>query len=201
MKKIFFFPVIVFFTIISCTSLDDTEIPKIFKKIFSEEFEGLPHNVTLVKENWVNFSEAGTKLWLSRTFDDNGYAQFSSYQSNELVNIGWLITPTINTINNRSISLSFSSAQNFVDSSENKLQVYVSNNFDGANVLAANWIELPATVALSSTPGYAMINSGKIDLSAYTGGNINIAFKVTGSGTNANLDGLFQVDNVKIIEN
>jgi hypothetical protein len=127
----------------------------------------LPHNVTLVKENWINFSEAGTKLWLSRTFDDNGYAQFSSFQSNELVNIGWLITPTINTINNRNISLSFSSAQNFVSSPDNKLQVYVSNNFDGANVLAANWIELPATVAVSSTPGYAFIASGKIDLSAY----------------------------------
>jgi hypothetical protein len=37
----------------------------------------------------------------------------------------------------------------------------------------------------------------RIDLSKYTG-KINIAFKYTGSGKNAALDGAFQVDDVQV---
>jgi len=201
MKKIFFLPIFALLVFSSCTSLDDTEIPKIFKKIFSDDFQDLPHNVTFVKENWINFAEAGTVLWKSRIFDGNAYAEFNTFQSGNVSNIGWLVTPEIDTQNNRNVSLIFQSAQNFVSSDDNNLKIYISNNLTGNNVLAATWTELSATVANRTTAGYTFISSGKVDLSAHTGGKIRIAFKVTGSGTNTSLDGLFQVDNVKIIEN
>ena len=44
---------------------------------------------------------------------------------------------------------------------------------------------------------FEFIKSGEIDLSAYKG-NINIAFKVKGSGTNNALDGSYQVDAIRI---
>jgi hypothetical protein len=61
--------------------------------------------------------------------------------------------------------------------------------------LGATWTPLSAVVANNTTNGYIYIPSGDIDLSAYSG-TIHIAFKVTGNGTT--LDGLFQVDKVKI---
>jgi hypothetical protein len=52
---------------------------------------------------------------------------------------------------------------------------------------------LPTT----SSPYFEFIKSGEIDLSAYKG-NINIAFKVKGSGTNNALDGSYQVDAIRV---
>ena len=44
---------------------------------------------------------------------------------------------------------------------------------------------------------FDFFSSGKIDLSSYTG-NIYIAFKYKGSGTNTALDGTYEIDNIRI---
>jgi hypothetical protein len=56
---------------------------------------------------------------------------------------------------------------------------------------------LKANLPTQATPWYQFVGSGGIDLSKYTG-KINIAFKYTGSGKNAALDGAFQVDDVQV---
>ena len=82
-----------------------------------------------------------------------------------------------------------------MDNPNNKLEVFISSDFDGTNVLSATWTRLDAVVADNTTNGYTYIPSGEIDLSAYTG-TIHLAFKATGNGSS--LDGLFQVDKIKI---
>lgn len=179
----------------SCVNDDDFEIPKLRPVIYSEDFNEIDYNMNFDYADWTNFAEAGTKLWIEREYQDDGYIQFSSYNSGEASNIGWAISPAIDMDAFTGEVLSFQSATNFVDNPANKLEVFVSSDYDGTNVLAATWTQLDAVVADETTNGYTYIPSGNIDLSSYTG-TLHIAFKVTGNGST--LDGLFQVDKIKI---
>ena len=183
---------------ISCS--DDTEIAPFKPLIFSEDFPeaDINYNATFDFEGWTNFAETGTKLWIERDYNNDGYIQFSPFGSGQASNIGWAITPAIDLGEAENVVLSFSSATNFVDNPANKLEVLISTDFDGTNVLGATWTALDATVANETTNGYVYIPSGEIDLSSYSG-IIYIAFRVTGNGNT--LDGLFQVDKVKVYEN
>lgn len=199
MKKILIkavFLLAIFITATSCVKEDDFAIPTLIPG-FAETFpeEQIDFNETFDFEGWTNFAETGTKLWIERDYQNDGYIQFSSFQSNEPSNIGWAITPPIDITNIIQPTLTFISASNFVDNPNNKLEIFISNNYNGTDVLAATWTQLTATVADNTTNGYVYIPSGNIDLSSLTG-TIHIAFKVTGNGTT--LDGLFQVDKIKV---
>lgn len=185
---------------LSCS--EEAEIAPYKALIFSEGFSSdspyFNFNGNFDFPGWTNYAETGTRLWTEREFNDDGYIQFSTFGSGQASNIGWAITPAIDLDGAENVVLSFSSATNFVDNADNKLEVLISTDFDGTNVLGATWTTLEATVADQTTNGYVYIPSGEIDLSLYSG-IIHIAFKVTGNGTT--LDGLFQVDKVKVYEN
>lgn len=183
---------------VSCS--DDTEIAPFKPLIFSEDFPeaDINYNATFDFEGWTNFAETGTKLWIERDYNNDGYIQFSPFGSGQASNIGWAITPAITIAEGANAVFSFSSASNFVDNADNKLEVFISTNYDGTNVLAATWTALNAVVANNTTNNYTYIPSGEIDLSSYSG-TVHIAFKVTGNGSA--LDGLFQVDKIKVYSN
>lgn len=200
MKNIFksFLAIVTVSLAVSCS--DDTDIAPFKPLIFSEDFPepDINYNATFDFEGWTNFAETGTKLWIERDYNNDGYIQFSSFGSSQSSNIGWAITPEITISEDANAVLSFSSASNFVDNPANKLEVFISTDYDGTNVLAATWDELDAIVANNTTNNYTYIPSGEIDLSSYSG-TVHIAFKVTGNGTT--LDGLFQVDKIKVYSN
>ena len=186
--------------VLSCS--EDTEIAPykalIFSQGFSPDDPNFNFNGVFNFPGWTNYAETGTKVWTERDFNNDGYIQFNPFGSGQASNIGWAITPAIDLGTGENVVLSFSSASNFVDNPANKLEVLISSNYDGSNVLAATWTTLEATVANETTNGYVYIPSGEIDLSAYSG-TVHIAFRVIGNGTT--LDGLFQVDKVKVYEN
>lgn len=200
MKKIskFCLALFTFSMVVSCS--DDTEIAPFKPLIFSEDFPEaeINYNATFDFEGWTNFAEAGTKLWIERDFNNDGYIQFSSFGSGQASNIGWAITPAITLPQDANAVLSFSSATNFVDNPANKLEVFISTDYNGTDVLAATWTQLNAVVADNTTNGYVYIPSGEISLADYSG-TVHIAFKATGNGTT--LDGLFQVDKIKVYSN
>ena len=201
MKNIFLKITFALFTLgtLSSCNEEETDIPTVRPLLFNESFpeEQINFNADFDFVGWTNFAEAGTKKWTERDFSGSGYIQFSSFGSGQLSNIGWAITPAINMDATTNEVFTFNSASNFVSDPSNKLEVFISTDFDGTNVLAATWIPLNAVVANQTTNNYTYIPSGEINLSSYSG-NIHIAFKVTGSGSNTNLDGLFQVDDVKV---
>lgn len=186
--------------VLSCS--EDAEIAPykalIFSQGFSPDDPNFNFNGTFNFPGWTNYAETGTKVWTERDFNNDGYIQFNPFGSGQASNIGWAITPEIDLGTGENVVFSFSSATNFVDNADNKLEVLISSDFDGTNVLAATWTALEATVADQTTNGYVYIPSGEIDLSAYSG-TVHIAFRVIGNGTT--LDGLFQVDKVKVYEN
>jgi len=201
MKNIFLKITFAVFTLgaLSSCNEDETDIPTVRPLLFNEDFpeDEINFNAVFDFAGWTNFNQAGSLKWIERDFNNSGYIQFSSFGSGQPSNIGWAITPAINMDATTNEVFTFNSASNFVSDATNKLEVLISTNYDGTNVLAATWTPLSAVVADQTTNNYTYIPSGEIDLSSYSG-NIHIAFKVTGSGTDTNLDGLFQVDDVKV---
>ena len=152
---------------------------------------------TDVITNWNVINEVGTTKWLKKYRNDNAYVEFTTFSTPNALDISWLISPKIDMDTQEGEKLVFQTAQAFLRSSDNSLELMVSQNFDGLNVRNANWINIPFNVPIQSTPRFTFINSGIIDLSKFTG-KINIAFKVKGSGTNSALGGTYQLDNINV---
>ena len=189
---------IVILVVTSCTPEDDIKNPDFNPLLFSEDFsKGAIDNTVLNIEGWKNIAEVGTVQWKTQIFSSNPYAEFSSFQSGNAVNIGWLISPSINMDIVEGEILQFQASQSFVSSGANSLEVFIATDFNGTNVATANWQPIAANLPTASSPFFEFIKSGEIDLSSFTG-NINIAFKVKGSGTNTALDGTYQVDTIRI---
>lgn len=189
-------------TLTGCVNDDETAIPNLKIPFFEEEFQDVQHNTILNLPGWTNYAQSGNTLWYERIFSGDGYAQFNPYGTTDVSSISWLITPAIDVSDQSNVKLSFQSAQNFVSDDANKVEAYVSEDYDGTNVLSATWTLLDARFATKTTTGYLFVPSGEIDLTSFTtSGTLHIAFKATGSGSNLNLDGLFQINNVYVYSN
>jgi hypothetical protein len=189
---------IIFLLVTSCSPENDIKNPDFNPLVFSEDFsKGAVDNAVLNLEGWNNIAEVGTAKWKTQIYSGNPYAEFSSFQSGDVVNISWLVSPVINMDTYEGEILQFQASQSFVSSSANSLEVLIATNYTGNNLTTANWEPVNANLPTTSSPYFEFIKSGEIDLSAYKG-NINIAFKVKGSGTNNVLDGSYQVDAIRI---
>lgn len=172
--------------------------PANFTTIFEEDFESATNNTNFNFVGWTNFAEAGSWVWREKIFSGNGYTEFSTFNSGSPSNIAWLVTPGFDMDAQDNEFLNFKTAQHHLDSPNNTLEVFVSTDYDGTNVLAATWIPVSATLASQNSDWYDFVDSGLIDLSSYTG-TLYIAFKAVGSGTDTTLDGAYQVDDFNII--
>ncbi|MAD97736.1 MAG: hypothetical protein CMB99_10460 [Flavobacteriaceae bacterium] len=169
-----------------------------FEILFEENFDEGKDNTDFDFPDWINYAEKGRQLWTEQVFRRNGYAEFSGYGTNDSENEAWLITPQIETENYREVYLNFRNAQHHLESERNKLEVLVSKNFDGINVLNADWMPLHGNLPNPNDTWYQFKDVGLIDLSQYLG-KIHIGFKYTGSGKNPLLDGAVMIDELRIV--
>ncbi|HLV38882.1 DUF5689 domain-containing protein [Xanthomarina sp.] len=174
-----------------------------FTVVMEEDFQTATDNTDLNIPGWTNYSEAGTRVWREKFWQGNGYTEFAPFGSGQASNVGWLVTPAIDMTGLSNGFLNFKSAQHHLeqDSPQNALQVFVSTDFDGSNVMSATWIPVSATLATSSNDWRVFVDSGLIDVSAYAGGTLYVAFKANGSDTLAQLSGSYMIDDVKILAN
>ena len=166
---------------------------------FSENFETAVANTNINLAGWTNIVQKGSLYWKGSVYSGNGCAEYAISGTKVVSNVGWLITPAIDLDEYKGEILTFRAAQHHldVDSPLNALDVFISNNFDGLNVASATWVQLRANLPTQATPWYQFVGSGGIDLSSYNG-KAHIAFRYTGSGKTATLDGAFQIDDVQI---
>lgn len=157
----------------------------------NETFTGVPNDIDLSLSGWSNIAEIGSRVWRGRIFSDNGYAQATSFNSQDPVNVMWMITPEI-TIDQPK-ELTFETSMNFWV--HDALEVFISTDFTGNNLASANWTALEARIATDGDTPQEFIPSGSVDLSAYTG-TIHIAFKYTGN--NSSNTSTYRVDNVVV---
>jgi hypothetical protein len=188
----------IFLLLTACSPEDDIKNPNFNPLIFAEDFsKGVVDDAVLNIENWGNIAEVGTVKWKTQIFSGNPYAEFSSFRTLDDVSIGWLISPAINMDAAVGEILQFQASQSFVTSSGNSLEVLIATDYNGTNLSTANWQPIDANLPTTSSAYFEFLKSGEIDLSSYSG-NINIAFKVKGSGTNNSLDGSYQIDSIRI---
>lgn len=183
----------------ACVSEDDVAMPTFRPMIFAEDFEiNAVDNSIIEIDGWENIAAEGTAKWKFQYYSSNNYAEFSSYATGEATNVGWLVSPAINLDETTNERLVFQVAQSYVTNASNKLEVLISTDYQpGMNVNTATWSALSANIPGTNATYFEFQPSGTIDLSSYEG-NVHLAFKVTGSGTNTQLDGSYQIDNVRI---
>ena len=191
----------------SCVGDDDYAIPTVFTYAFNEGFETSTTGsgsveVPITLEGWVNYNAStstplSSRLWHARTFDDNIYAEFSSFYSTTGTNdVAWLITPAIDLTGTTGEVFSFSTKTRFANGYP--LTAFISTDYDGttAGIATATWTQVTFT---APTADDVVTSSGNIDLSGYDSNNVRIAFKYTGS--KAGVTTTLQLDNIKIVKN
>jgi Domain of unknown function (DUF5017) len=193
--------------VVSCDTDSEFDIPQIKQILLFEGFEGTTtgagaNEVAIALEGWSNFAvnPLGTRKWHSRIFSGNKYAEFSSFFSTaSSADEAWLVTPEITLNASKQTILAFDTKIRFWTGSN--LTVLISENYDGTQngIATATWTSLNPTLP-TSTQVDVFVPSGNIDLSAYKGKVVKIAFKYVGSKT-ANLTTTYQLDNIKLFEN
>lgn len=173
----------------SCVKDDDFSIPTINLPLFKDGFE-------TSWSNWTKFSVSGNQEWVLDTQYGNPgkCAKMSGFQSGSNVNEDWLISPVVDLSSVEKAILTFETASKF---SGDPLEVKISTDYTSGNPNTATWTDLSAILDID-TSNYIWTNSGNIDLSSFTGGNVHLAFKYT-STTSASAT--WEVDNIIIIKN
>lgn len=177
-----------------CTPLDIND----FSVVVEEDFDAGTDNTNLNFPGWVNVAETGSELWTEQVFSGNGYAEFSAFRTGDAVNVGWLVSPSVDLSAHSQVFVNFMLAQHHLDSSANTLEVLVSTDFDGSNVTAATWQAISANIPTQADSWYQFKDGGLIDLSSFSG-TLYVAFKYTGSGTDTDLDGAYMIDDFRIL--
>ncbi|MCF8238243.1 MAG: DUF5689 domain-containing protein [Saprospiraceae bacterium] len=142
-----------------------------------EKFETVGNNADVALAGWLNVATKGTRVWRGKTFSGNTYVQATAYNDTDPEMETWLITPAIDLSVAKKLTFLSSVAFWVHDAGS----VLISTDFNGTNIGGATWISLAAQLPTSSTTNYDWVNSGEVDLSAYSGTGY-IAFRYTGSG-------------------
>jgi len=151
--------------------------------------------------DWTAFSVIGAEVWThSATFGNpGGMAKMSGFATTNHANEDWLISPSqdLSTLASGA-KLSFDNAYKFTG---DPIVVLISNNYVSGDPTAAGVTWTPLTGAALSAGNYAYVNSGLLDISAFTGAgnnNVHVAFKYTSSNSAAST---WEIDNVKLTPN
>lgn len=163
----------------------------------------LPVPVTLLNQTfdanptgWTIFSIASNKDWLyssaEKCMEANGYG-------GDIASDDWLITPAINLSGTyTSRTLTFSTWTQYTDNgTSTPMECKISTNYTGGNPGAATWTNLTATFPAYHSQTWT--TSGNIDLQAYAGQTVYIAFRYISSGTGSNSTSKWRLDNVKVL--
>ncbi len=145
---------------------------------------------------WQNINVSGSINWNVSTSYGNPAPSLviSNYINGSHVACEtWYVSPSIDFSEITNPTLSFDNAHGYTG---DPMQVKISTDWDGdpATITSATWVNLAYNTD-NSTNYFTWVNSGDIDLSAYKGNNVHIAFVYTGSST----DGMtWEIDNIRI---
>ena len=142
---------------------------------------------------FTTVSIASNEDWEHRTFGGNGFASISGFGA-DTASDDWLISPEVNLTDALNPKLEFFTARRFGGPD---LEVLISTDYDGTNPTSATWMPIDATL---SPDNYELVSSGLVDLSAYIGETIHLAFHYTSTGTASGEGAVYQVHEVYIFD-
>jgi len=174
----------------------EPEVEAIVLNELNENFESGTDYENVALLGWTNFAEAGKKAWIFKSYNNNRFAEFSSYKSNE-ENIAWLITPFLELGGMTQPVLTFSvGIRNYKGDC---LQILLSEDYNGADPTLATWKNITNNFCVDYQSGENVL-AGALDLTSYRDKRINIAFKYTGSGVEPLATTTCRIDNVKVAD-
>ncbi|MEO1516586.1 MAG: DUF5689 domain-containing protein [Bacteroidota bacterium] len=159
----------------------------------NESFDATIDDAAIELADWSNIIVKGTRNWIGKSFSGNRFAQQTAFQDSSPEMESWLVTPGI-TMDVEKV-LTFETAQAFWV--HDGLTVLASTDFDGSDVVSANWKELNCTIAGENDDRYAWIESGVVDLSEFSG-KVYIAFRYVGNKDNQT--STYRIDNIVVRE-
>jgi PKD repeat protein len=152
--------------------------------------KGSKQEVTQTEETFNNLDNVNVidrgedaQNWLSSSYNGTGFAKISCYNADEPCD-DWMIR-SVDLSKGSDHVLNFDSAYKYGTNPLDQIRLLVSTDFDGVDVTTATWVDLTAEAAWSAG-NFVFVNSGDIDLSAYSGRSLFIAFHYTStSGSDA----------------
>ncbi|MCD0478556.1 DUF5689 domain-containing protein [Chryseobacterium sp. LC2016-29] len=141
--------------------------------------------------DWITVNVAGAQVWATSNQGNqsNYYAMVNGVLNN--TNEDWLISKSISLVGKTKAAISFTSDVRY---SGPALQVYATENYTGSPA-TTTWVALPAILD-TNTGGFGdWVSSGNLDLSAFLGKNVRIAFKYTSTPSAA---ATWEIDDFKI---
>jgi len=177
--------------------------------IFEEDFSSLTspdNNQEFSFPGWTNIAPNSTALWKNTVFGSSGRAvKVTAYNTNLTNDTAWLITPAIALPAGSTPKLAFSTAYQFAVG-PTTLHAYVSADYTaGGDPNNATWTQLttnadiPGNTATNNSGTYSStVNTSPLDLTAFAGQTVYIAFKYMGGTSGPTRTTTFQVDDVRI---
>lgn len=142
--------------------------------------------------DWTTVNVAGTQVWnTSNQGNGTNYYAAMSAPLNNPANEDWLISKTVSLVGKTKAAVSFTSDVRY---GGNALQVYATENYTG-NPATTTWVLLPAALDTNNAAFGDWVSSGNVDLSAFLGKNVRIAFKYTSTSSAA---ATWEIDDFKI---
>ncbi|MGD1318909.1 DUF5689 domain-containing protein [Chryseobacterium sp. 2R14A] len=142
--------------------------------------------------DWTTVNVAGTQIWnTSNQGNGTNYYAVMSAPLGSAANEDWLISKTVSLAGKTKAAVSFTTDVRYAGSA---LQVYATENYTG-NPSTTTWVALPAALDTNTAAFGDWVSSGNVDLSAFLGKNVRIAFKYTSTSSAA---ATWEVDDFKI---
>lgn len=209
MKKIFYSMFALMTATFTMTSCEDVPAPydipadgggetpggdETLNTIFSEDFDSGTSGFTFQN---VTIPSDLSYVWKVATYNSNSYLNASAYANNAShATEAWALSPSIDLTDSHKATLSFKHAINKLNDTstiKDMMTVWASTDYSG-DVKTANWTKLEVPTYPDGT-SWTFVSSGDIDLTAYCGKKVTIAFKYTSTDTNS---GGWEVDQFEV---
>lgn len=164
------------------------------KEIYSENFD---NETTAFTFKDVTLTGGLTRVWKVASYNNNGYLNASAFYSNAShASESWAVSPAILLGDSKKATLSFKHAINKladVSTMKDMMTAWISTDYTG-DVRTAKWQQL-VIPKYPEGVNWTFVESGDIDLTAYCGKAVYIAFKYTSTDDNS---GGWEIDNFTI---
>ena len=143
--------------------------------------------------DWTTVSVTGAQVWTTSNTGNlsNYYAVMNGFVGGNNANEDWLISKAVSLVGKTAATVNFTTDVRYAG---NALQVYATENYTG-NPSTTTWVQLPATLDTNTAAFGDWVSSGNVNLSAFLGKNVRIAFKYTSTTSAA---ATWEIDDFKI---
>lgn len=149
---------------------------------YSETFASSQGDFTIQE---VSKASGLSYIWkLDASSYHNGMIAKAMYNSTYYASEGWLISPCIEIPEGAATTLKFDHTAKFFSSADTEMTLWISTNYKSGLPSTAAWDKLNIPTYPSGS-NWNFVSSGNIDLSAYAGCSVTIAFKYISTSTAA----------------